>query len=251
VDAVAPGLGADIDHQIARPGGGRIKDTVGPHQPDAHRVDQDVAVIGRIETAFAADRRHPDAIAVAADAADDAGQQVARLRVVGAAEAERIQQRDRPRAHCEHVAQDAADPGRGALIRLDERGVVVALDLEDDRLAVADIDDPGILAGTADDARTAGRQAAQPHLGRFVRAMLAPHRREDAQFGQVRGAPEDRAGAGEFVGAQPVLGRQFGRDIGAVHHCHSGARARRGNPESRNTGLRSWIPGSPHRGAPE
>src|SRR5438132_1017694 len=83
------------------------------------------------------------------------------------------------------VAQYATHPGRRALIRFDKRGVVVALDLEDDRLAIADIDDPGILARPADHDRAGGRQGPQPHLGRFVGAVLAPHRREDAELGLV------------------------------------------------------------------
>ncbi len=116
VDAVAPGLGADIDDEVSRPRRGRIEDAVGAREPDAHRVDQDVAVIGGVELALAADRRHPDAIAVAADPGDDAGDEVPGLRVVGAAEAQRIEHRDRPRAHREDVAQDAADPGRRALV---------------------------------------------------------------------------------------------------------------------------------------
>ena len=83
---------------------------------------------------------------------------MAGLGMVGAAETQRIEQRDRPCPHREHVAQDAAHSGRRALVGLDEGGMVVALDLEDDRLAVADIDDPGILAGTADDPLPRGRQ---------------------------------------------------------------------------------------------
>src|SRR5438552_2094462 len=82
--------------------------------------------------------------------ADDVADQVPRLRVLRAAEAQGIEQRDRPRSHREHVAQDAADAGRGALIRLDKGRVVVALDLEHDGVAVADIDDSGVLAGAAD-----------------------------------------------------------------------------------------------------
>jgi hypothetical protein len=62
------------------------------------------------------------------------------------AEAQRVQQRDRPRAHREDVADDAADAGRRALIGLDERRVVVALHLEDRREAVADVDRAGVLA---------------------------------------------------------------------------------------------------------
>ena len=95
-------------------------------EADAHGIDQDVAVIGGIELALAADGRHADAIAVAADAGDDARNEMPGARMVGAAEAQRIEDRHRPRAHREHVAQDAADPGRRPLIGLDERGVVVA-----------------------------------------------------------------------------------------------------------------------------
>ncbi len=217
MDAVAPGLGPDIDDEVSRARRGRIEDAVGAGQPYAHRVDQDVAVIGGMELALAADRRHPDAIAVAADPADDARHQVSRQWVVGAAEAQRIQQRDRPRAHREDIAQDAADPGRRALVGLDERGVVVALDLEDHRVAVTDIDDPGILPGAADDARPAGRQGAEPHLRRFVRAVLAPHRGDDAGLGQVRSAAEDRASALELLAGEAQLGSEFGGDVAADH----------------------------------
>ena len=79
--------------------------------------------------------------------------QVPGLGVIRAAEAQRVQIGDRPRAHGEDVAQDAADPGRRALIGLDEGRVVVALHLEDRRLAVADVDDAGVLARPADHAR--------------------------------------------------------------------------------------------------
>ena len=107
-----------------------------------------------MEVDLAADRRHAEGVAVAADAGDDAGDQMAGLGVVRRAEAQRVHRRDRPRAHGEDVAQDAADAGRRALIGLDVGGVVVALHLEDDRLAVADVDDAGVLA------RAAGSPAA-------------------------------------------------------------------------------------------
>src|SRR3546814_3349973 len=44
VDAVAPGLGADVDHGFSNAGGGRIEDAVGRRDADGHGVDQDVAV---------------------------------------------------------------------------------------------------------------------------------------------------------------------------------------------------------------
>src|SRR5258708_28465200 len=99
-----------------------------------------------MELALTADRRHANAIAVAADSGDDPADEVACLGMIRAAEAEGVEQRDRPRAHGEHIAQDAADPGRRALVWLDKGRVIVALDLEDHRIAIADIDYPGVLA---------------------------------------------------------------------------------------------------------
>ena len=106
-------------------------------------------------------------------------------------------------------------PGRRALIGLDEGGVVVALDLEDDRLAVADIDDAGILARAADHARPGGRQGLQPDLRGFVGAVLAPHHREDAELGQVRRAAEDRTARANSSAASARLGGERRRDVAA------------------------------------
>ena len=100
-----------------------------------------------MEVGLAADRRHADAVAVAADALDHAGDEVLHLRMVGPPEAQRVEVGDRPRAHREHVAQDAADAGRRALVGLDVARVVVALHLEDARLAVADVDHPAFSPG--------------------------------------------------------------------------------------------------------
>ncbi len=103
-------------------------------------------VVAGVEVDVAADGRHADAVAVVADAADDAAHQERRPRVVEAAEAQRVEDRDRARAHREDVAQDAADARRRALERLDERRMVVALDLEDRGEPVADVDRAGVLA---------------------------------------------------------------------------------------------------------
>ena len=91
---------------------------------------------------LAADGRDAEAVAVAADAGDDAVEQVPVARCdsgcrvrLQRAEAQRIEQGDRPRAHREDVAHDAADAGRRALVRLDRRRVVVRFDLEDDAAA--------------------------------------------------------------------------------------------------------------------
>src|SRR5579871_1216759 len=68
------------------------------------------------------------------------------------AEAQRIHDRNRPRAHGENVAQDAADAGRSALERLQERRMVVRFNLERARPSIANIDDAGVLARPLHDA---------------------------------------------------------------------------------------------------
>ena len=140
VDAVAPGLRAEIDDRIADARRRRGEDRVPPGDADRHRVDEDVAVIAPMEADRAADRRHAERIAVAADPRDDSGHQAPGLRMIGRAEAQEIERGDGPCAHGEDVAQNAADPGRRALIGLDERGMVVALHLEHADIAVADVD---------------------------------------------------------------------------------------------------------------
>src|SRR5207237_541801 len=79
-------------------------------------------------------------------------QEKRRARMVDRAEAQRIQIRDRARAHREDVAQDASDAGGRALERLDEGRMIVTLDLEDDRETVAHVDRPRVLAGPLQDA---------------------------------------------------------------------------------------------------
>ena len=74
------------------------------------------------------------------------------LGIVERPEAQRVQHGDGPRAHGENVAQNAADAGGRALERLDEARVIVRFDLERDGVAVADIDDAGVLAGALQDA---------------------------------------------------------------------------------------------------
>ena len=140
-----------------------------------------------VEGDLAADGRDADAVAVAGDAGDHALEDAARTsRRVERAEAQRIQQRDRPRAHREDVADDAADAGGRALIRLDERRVVVRFDLEDGGQPVADVHGAGVLAGPLQHARALGRQRLQVHARALVAAVLGPHHREDAELGERR-----------------------------------------------------------------
>ena len=146
----------------------------------------------------------PRRVSVAGDAGDDAGHHPLRVGGVGRAEPQLVHHRDRPGAHGQDVPDDAADPGGRALIGLDERRVVVRLDLEGDRPAVTDVDDAGVLA---DPGQHLGphlvggglAEVGQVHLGRLVRAVLRPHHRVHRQLGVGRPAAEDLPDPGVLV----------------------------------------------------
>ena len=135
------------------------------------------------------------------------------------AEAQPVEERDRPRAHRDDVAQDSADAGRRALERLDRRRVVVRLDLERDRLALAEVDDAGVLARPLQHA-LAGRRAAASAAARSACSRSAPTRaarrprarsgsapgREDPRSARTR-RPSARARGAEAV-PQPASGGQ-------------------------------------------
>ena len=154
--------------------------------PAASALTRIVAVIAGVELDFAADRWHAKGIAVAADTGDDAGDQMAGFRMIGRTEAQRVHCRNRACTHGEDIAQDAADTGGCALIRFDIGRMVVALHLEDDAIAIIDIDDTGIFARSLNDARTRGRQRTQPLLRGLVGAVLVPHGRKDAKLRERR-----------------------------------------------------------------
>src|SRR5580698_4420261 len=88
------------------------------------------------------------------------------------AKAQRVEAGDRTRTHREHVSQDASDAGGRALIRLDVAWMVVALHLEDHRLAVADVDHAGILARPLDHPRPLGRELGEVSTTALVGAVL-------------------------------------------------------------------------------
>jgi len=74
--------------------------------------------------------------------------------------------------------------------------MVVRLDLEDDRQAVADVDGARVLARALQNVRAFRRQLAQQRLRRLVGTVLAPERAEHADFQVVRISPDgphDRA----------------------------------------------------------
>ena len=70
--------------------------------------------------------------------------------------------------------------------------MIVRLDLESARPAVADVDDAGILSRPLHHQLAARGQALQVNARRLVRAVLAPHHAENAEFGQRRLAPAEQ-----------------------------------------------------------
>ena len=146
-DAVAAGPRAVQHDEVADALGAREVDVLVPHRADAERVDQRVALV-------ATGRRRPRRRCWAGRGSCRSRRRRRRRRAArggcrgasSGAEAQRVHHGDRAGAHRDDVAHDAADAGGRALVGLDVGRVVVRLDLEGDRPAVADVDDAGVLA---------------------------------------------------------------------------------------------------------
>ena len=161
-DAVATGGRAEQDEQRALVDlAVRRDEPLGRRDADAHHVHGGVRRVGRRELHLAAHRRDADAVAVAADPGHHSLEEPPVPLLVERAEPQRVQQRDRSGPHRDHVAHDPADPGRGALVGLDRRGVRVRLELEHDRDAVAHVDRAGVLPRTDEHRATLGGQASR------------------------------------------------------------------------------------------
>ena len=234
VNAVAAGFRADVNHRIAFARRLGVENLVAPDQSQSESIDQRIAGVAGLELGFAAQVGHAKTISVGGDAADHAFEHGLVLvdsavwrerRSSGAAcerpphaigdraEAQRIHHRDRPRAHGENVAQDAAHAGGRALKRLDERWMIVRFDLEGAGPAVADVDDARVLARPLHHQPAARRQPLQMHARGFVGAVLAPHHAEDAQFGDGGLASAQQLfDLLVFVGREAVLPDDLGSD---------------------------------------
>jgi hypothetical protein len=81
--------------------------------------------------------------------------------------------------------------------------VVVALHLERDSFALAEIDDACVLAGSLQDALAGRRQPAQQQRRVLVAAMLRPEQRKDGELEAVRLAPEQPADTLQLPIGQP------------------------------------------------
>ena len=204
-DAVAAGARAEEDDEVAFAGRVGQVDVVVAQLADAQRVDEGVALVGGVKLGFAADVGQAQAVAVAADAGDDAVDDARRVGVVDGAEAQLVHDGDRAGAHGDDVADDAAHAGGRALVGLDEGRVVVGLHLEGDGPAAADVDDAGVLAHADEEVLPHGVVRARAELfgevllGGFVGAVLGPHDGVHGEFGVGGSASEDVADALVFV----------------------------------------------------
>ena len=200
-----------VEHEQI-PGAGRLRaeDALGRQQADAHRVHERIRCVRLVEDRLAADVRDAGAVPVVPDAGDGAAEVP-----VGRAEAQSVEQRDRSGAHGDDVADDPADAGGRTLERLDRARVVVRLDLERDRDAVAEVDHAGVLAGPLQHALALRRQALQKQRRVLVAAVLRPQHGEDGELEVVRRATEQLLDArelpvGEAEGAMERLVRLRG-----------------------------------------
>ncbi len=96
----------------------------------------------------------------------------------------------------------------------------MAFHLEDNAVAIINIDNAGIFAWTLDDARALGRQRAKPLLGRLVGAVLVPHGGKDAKLGEAWFPADEIQNPLIFVRLQAVGGNEFGSDLDAVGNRH-------------------------------
>ena len=190
-DAVASGARAEQHGQVPRPRGDAEHQPVGGEGAHAEHVHEGVLRVAGVEGQLPADGRHPDRVAVARDPAHHALDQPALAGVVGRSEEERVHDGERPGPHGEDVAQDAAHPRGRALVGLDRRGVVVALDPDGHGDAVPGVDHPGVLARADEDAGPLGGQPPKMEPRRLVGAVLAPHHGVEGQLEVVGRAAQD------------------------------------------------------------
>ncbi len=217
---VAARRGADVIDRVAHPRRLAPADLVVAERSQAQGVHERVSLVGSVKVDVAADRRDPDAVAIVGNPGDHAPQEPLGRGRTQVAKAQGIGEQDRPGPHRENVADDPAHPGRRALKRLDCARVVVRLDLEGDRPAVAYVDDARVLLAGLDehapepgpDMLLLGGKPLQQGPRVLVGAVLRPHDREDPQLGQGRIPAQRSSDPRLLVGEQSVLIDERGRD---------------------------------------
>jgi len=213
VDAVASGSASDEDDEVSGVGG--FEAFVGGDEADISAVDEWVADVSGVEEYRAVECWDAHAVAVVADAGDDAfhdalGMECAGVDFVsgevGRAEAEDVGVGDwfGAESGSEGVADDAADAGARAAVGFDCGGMVVGFDLEADVHVAVEGDDSGVVDEDAD-APGFVELAGDARDGGF----------EEVVYGAAVHADEAFEG---FVDAvfRPGLGEGFEFDVGGV-----------------------------------
>ena len=198
-DPVTAGAGTEQHREVAGTLRPAEHQALHRHHPQAEHVDQRVVRVGLVEDGLPADGRDADGVAVAGDPRDHPLGDPAGAGVVQRAEPQRIHHGDGTRTHREDVAEDPSDAGGCALVRLDGRGMVVALDADGSGDAVAHVDDTGTLSRADQHPRGRGGEPAQVDLRALVRAVLGPHHRVHRQLEVVRLTSEDVPDAIELL----------------------------------------------------
>jgi hypothetical protein len=100
--------------------------------------------------------------------------------------------------------------------------VVVRLDLERDRCAVAQVEDSRVLARPLQDALAGGRQPLQERGGVLVAAVLRPEEREDRELEVVGVASEQFPDTVRFPVGQTenAVKKGLGGDLRQVIECN-------------------------------
>ena len=118
---------------------------------NAHGVNKDVAIIAFMEIGFTANSWNADAISVSANTGDNAADEGSCLGVVRFAKTQSIHESNRTGAHSKDVAHNAADTCGRALVRLNERRMVMAFHLKDNAVTIANINHARIFTRALDD----------------------------------------------------------------------------------------------------
>src|SRR6185295_10189558 len=213
MNSVASGFCTDVKHRITDAGGFAEEDLIVSHETECKRIYERVQRISIVKRDFTADSRNTKRVTVVRDTCNDTGQQrsitTTVLRVIERSEAQAIHRRNRTRAHREDVAQDAADTSRRALKRLDERRMIVRLDLERRAPPIAEIHDAGILARRNDHAWSSGGQTFEMNARRFVGTVFRPHDRENPELGKTRFTAQQFFYSLKFLWCEVVGGDNF------------------------------------------
>ena len=146
MNTISPCFCANINNRISSTRCGRIKNPITMSKTHSHRIYKNITIIRGIKFDFPADGWYADAISITANSSCYARNKMRCFLMVYLSKAKCIQQCNRPSAHCKHITQDTPHPSGSPLIRLDKRGVVMALNFKYHGKPVTNIHNACILA---------------------------------------------------------------------------------------------------------